>query len=458
VTNFFDGTVTRIDPKTNQIASVIRIGNTPQAVAVGPDAVWVTVTGSCSRTFSGGHGKPQFVIASDLPLQGAARTSTLPMTEAIRFVLRGRHFRAGKYRIGYLSCDDATAQAGGFDYARCRANAKAYDDDARVIGVIGAFNSGCTGAELPIANRAAHGPLAMISPMNTSTWLTRAGPGTQKGELRFLYPTGQRNFVRIIAADDTQGAADALLARKLGAKRVFVLDDGDRYGIGIASYFERAARRLGMRVVGRSTWSAKTSGYRALANRIRASQAQVVFLGGFLYAADGHPTGGRLIAALRRAMGERVKLIAPDGFLPIRDVVDSASASAKGLFVSFPGAPNEWLGPRGQEFLDAFGATEPGHAVVSYAAAYAAQAADLLLDAIARSDGTRASVTKALLRSRVRGGILASFSFDVNGDTTTAPVTIFRISPGARTNSTLLADFAGATIDRVIVPRHELVK
>jgi hypothetical protein len=41
-----------------------------------------------------------------------------------------------------------------------------------------------------------------------------------------------------------------------------------------------------------------------------------------------------------------------------------------------------------------------------------------MLDAIARSDGTRASVTKELLRTRVRDGLIGSFRFDRNGDTT----------------------------------------
>lgn len=58
--------------------------------------------------------------------------------------------------------------------------------------------------------------------------------------------------------------------------------------------------------------------------------------------------------------------------------------------------------------------------------AYAAQAAQVLLDAIARSDGTRASVTKELFATRVRGGILGTFGFDRNGDTTEQKVTILR--------------------------------
>ena len=48
------------------------------------------------------------------------------MVEAIQLVLARRHYRAGAYTIGYQSCDDSTAQAGGTDAVRCYSNAQAY--------------------------------------------------------------------------------------------------------------------------------------------------------------------------------------------------------------------------------------------------------------------------------------------------------------------------------------------
>ena len=47
---------------------------------------------------------------------------------------------------------------------------------------------------------------------------------------------------------------------------------------------------------------------------------------------------------------------------------------------------------------------------------YQAQAAQITLDAIARSDGTRASVLKEMFKSNVKNGIMGSFHFDKNGD------------------------------------------
>ena len=55
-----------------------------------------------------------------------------------------------------------------------------------------------------------------------------------------------------------------------------------------------------------------------------------------------------------------------------------------------------------------------------------------MLDAIARSDGTRASVTREVFRTRVEDGILGDIRFDRNGDLVDAPFTFFRIVAGWR--------------------------
>src|SRR6185503_1497943 len=61
---------------------------------------------------------------------------------------------------------------------------------------------------------------------------------------------------------------------------------------------------------------------------------------------------------------------------------------------------------------------------------YAAQAADLVLDAIGRSDGTRRAVVRNVLSARVNRGILGSFAITPTGDTTLRIVSIYRVSHG----------------------------
>ena len=59
-----------------------------------------------------------------------------------------------------------------------------------------------------------------------------------------------------------------------------------------------------------------------------------------------------------------------------------------------------------------------------------AQTTEVLLDAIARSDGTRLSVAKEIFATHVSGGIIGSFRFDLRGDVDPATFSLYRFSRG----------------------------
>jgi branched-chain amino acid transport system substrate-binding protein len=382
---------------------------------------------SCSDIYYQGDGDADYIIASDLPLQGSGRTQTVQMTEAIKFVLKQKNFKAGKYNIGYQSCDDATAQAGKWDSAKCSSNANAYASNKSVIGVIGTFNSGCAEIIIPVLNRAADGPVGMVSPANTYVGLTHGGPGTAAGEPDKYYPTGQRNYIRIVAADDFQGAADAINAQKLGLKKTYILNDKEAYGLGVATDFKNSLTNLGLTPAGFSAWNGKASSYTGLATKIKQAGADSVFLGGLIC-----ENGGKLIKDLRSVLGTNVTLLSPDGFTPISAVVDGAGTAAEGLYVSVAGQPNEALGATGKKFVKDFGAQIGGKNPDPYSA-YSAQSAEVLLTAIANSDGTRKSVAEQLLKTKVTDGIIGTFTINQNGDTSSNPVTQYLIKGGKQT-------------------------
>ena len=288
---------------------------------------------------------------------------------------RHHGWKAGKYSLAYQSCDDSTAQAGKWDSGKCSANANAYAQNKSVIGVIGTFNSGCAEIIVPVLNRAAGGSVAMVSPANTYVGLTHGGPGTAAGEPGKYYPTGKRNYARVVAADDYQGAADALLAKSLGVKKVFILNDKEAYGLGVATNFKNAAKKLGITIAGFTAWDGKASSYEALAVKIQASGAQGVFLGGLIC-----ENGGKLIKDIRNG-AKNVKIMAPDGFTPVSAVVQEAGASAENMTVSVAGLPNSALKGAGKMFVKDF--TKADKRAPDPYSVYAAQAAEALVAAIA---------------------------------------------------------------------------
>ena len=469
VANAARGTVTRVDPRTNRADAVIRLGNAPRALAWDGERLSVSVAAGgggapardAERAASGavtapacgeviaGAGTPQRLIVSDMPLHEKG-ISYIP--DAIAYVLRSHDFRAGRFRIGYQSCDDSTAKQGFFEPEKCKANAGLYADTPRVVGIVGPYNSDCATQQLAITNRA--GPLATISPTNTVLALTKPVPGERPGEIvtAELYPTGRRHYARVLGTDSGQGAALALFAHQRGARRLAIVQTDDEYGRANAWYAAREARRLGIRVT-----SVHTADYlrgaataRALAARIAGERPDALLYAGV---PDWPPTSNQpsyvLLRELRARFGQDLLILGPDSFNLGEELFAALGPAARAIHISTPGIPLQRLGPAGQRFVDEFGATQPG-GIVTLDAVYAAQATEVLLDAIGRSDGTRASVTRALLATRIEDGLIGDVSFDADGDVRPRPYVIVRSSRHTHNFNGVLSD--GSNIAAVISP------
>jgi branched-chain amino acid transport system substrate-binding protein len=374
----------------------------------------------CGPLHYEGPGSPQVLIAADLPLQPGVLELTTAMANAMTLALDRRGYKAGQYRVGLQVCDDATPRSPAFDERVCSANAADYVKDPNVIAVAGPFSSPCAVAEIPILNGAHGGPLAIVSPSTTYVGLTRK-PATGSKEPDVYYPTRRRNYARVIPADDVQAAADAIVARRLGVKRVYTVDQDDPASKLFVFYFLRAARTLGIDVAGQGSWDPQASSDGPLAAAIARTGADGVFL-----AVPGYPRSVRLLTGLRRRLGRTVQFLAPDVFDPGTAVL--AGAASEGMTISQPGPSNDSLGREGKRFVASF-SKRFGAKPTRYALA-AAQAIDVLLDAIARSDGTRSSVTTNLFKTQVSHGILGSFGITPTGDTTLNVVAIYRIVGG----------------------------
>lgn len=368
---------------------------------------------SCTAIEYAGDGNPDYLVVSDLPLQGASRSQTVQINDAIRSQLKTAGFKAGDYNIGFQACDDATAQAGKWDSGKCSTNANAYAANDKVIGIIGTFNSGCAGIIIPVVNQAPDGGIAMVSPANTYVCLTQGGPGCDTTEPGKYYPSGSRNYARVVANDAYQGGADAEYAQEIGVKNVYILNDKEAYGLGVATNFKGAAESLGIKVAGFEAWDPKASSYEALFKKVQASGADAVFLGGLI-----DENGAQVIkdkVAVLGANDGAVKLIAPDGFTT-QATIDDSGGSAAGMYLSVAGQPIDKFTGAAKEFADSFSKEYLAGKPIDPYAIYGAQAAQVMLGAIGASDGSRADVIKQMFATKVDQGFLGSFSFSANGD------------------------------------------
>ena len=393
---------------------------------------------SCTGIEYKGEGDPDYLLVSDFPLQGSSRTQTTQIVGAIRFLLDKQDWKAGDHNIAFQSCDDATAQAAKWDSGKCSQNANAYAGNDKVIGVIGTFNSGCAAIEIPVLNQAPNGGVPMISPANTFVCLTEGGPGCEDTEPDKYYPTGNRNYVRVVPHDAYQGAAMAEFMQSQGIKSVYVLNDKESYGLGVATNLRNAAESLGIEIAGFEAWDPKASSYEGLFRKIGGTDADAVFLGGLI-----DENGAKVIKDKVATLGPNdgnIKLFAPDGFTT-QQTIDEAGTAAAGMFMSVAGVPIDQFTGAGAEFAAEFKPTLGGREIDPYAI-YGAQAAQVMLDAIAASDGTRASVIEQLFAASVTDGLLGTFEINENGDPSGAEgavvgFTIYKATTKLETETTI---------------------
>jgi len=373
---------------------------------------------TCGDVIYDGEGDADALIVSDLPLQGDSEDRSKQMNDAIEEVLDDSEWTAGDTKIAFQACDDSLADTGLWDEKTCKDNATAYDGQAEVLGVIGTYNSGCAEAMIPILNKSA---LAMVSPGNTAICLTETASSCENGTPDSLYPSGDRNYARVVPNDAAQGAGLVTFAEKQGYGKVAVLYAADDpTSLGQAETFTNSAEPGGVKVTSNESWDPEAKDYTALMKKVGKTNPDAILLAGLT-----EQNGGRLIKDKVSVLGPNdgdVALMAPDGFAQ-QSTIDEAGSAARGMFASVPGRAPELLPGPGKELVDSISDEVDGAAVEVYAP-YAGQAADVLLQAIAAGGTNRADITKALYGLQITDGITGSFEITETGDPSVSPITV----------------------------------
>jgi len=392
----------------------------------------IAATTACGNSGGGGPTEKTLVVGVALPFQGSSSDTSTSTFNAMNLYLTSVGGKAGKYKVELKQYDDSTAAAGKWDDATCNKNANAHVQNANEVAVMGTYNSGCAKLEVPILNQDPKGPMLMVSHANTNPGLTKAWDANEPQK---YYPSGKRNYARVITTDDYQGTAAARFAAKdLKVKKVYVIDDSETYGQGVAKAFQDEATKQGITILGHQSWDGKATNYTALFTSIRATNPDAVYIGG-IYDLNG----GQLVKDKVAVLGDNkaVKLIGPDGFTGYKDF--QALPQGEGTYLTFAGLDQsevEKAGGAGAKLLNDYKAKYNAAPASSYVA-YGVLALQAILAAIAKSDGTRKGVTDAIFGGE---GISVSASDSVlgkdikidskSGDVNTVDISILQMTSG----------------------------
>lgn len=391
---------------------------------LGAFAVVAALAFSACSTTPGGTGsttKGTVKFAIELPLQGSEKAASDPIINGVKLALKQANNTAGGYTIQLPNSaifDDALN--GAHDAQTGANNMSKIVADETIVAVIGPLNSSVAKAQIPISNA---GGLPQCSPANTNPDLT-------KGEAGKLLRSKPNNYIRVVTTDDVQGPAAAqYIYDTLKKTSVYIIDDTETFGKGVADAFEADFKKRGGTVTKRDGAPKTTQDYVTIMTAAASGNPQAIYFGGVT------ATGGAriLLAADQAGLGD-VPYVGPDG-------INDGSADTKDSFLNLAGdkAKNSYstlagIGTfEGKAKFDAdykaeFGIDATGYAAQGFACA------QILIDALGRAGATNPSGMPALreaLRvamtdtSRVYKTVQGDITFNAEGDTSQRIVSIY---------------------------------
>jgi branched-chain amino acid transport system substrate-binding protein len=377
----------------------------------------VIALGACSNTpgSSGGTGGRTVYIGIELPQQGSELAGAEPVINGIQLAIKDAGGKAGNYTVESpksVNYDDA--KDGKHDPNTGAQNMTALVGNDQVVAVIGPLNSNVAAVQIPISNEAG---LLQCSPANTNEGLTKPEFGGL--EKRKAHPD-KINYVRVVTTDDKQGPAAAkYILEVLKKPKVYIIDDTETFGKGIADNFSKYLTDNGGTVVQRDGIPSTVTDYSPYLTKAKAANPEAIYFGGVT--ASG---GARILkAAVQAGLGD-IPFIGPDGIYDGgADTKDSflnlAGDDAKNAFAT-AAAVGDYPGKADFEakYKAAYGKDPTGYSATGYACA------QVILNALGRAGDTPDNKT---LREKLRvaavdptvtyKSVIGEFHFDANGDT-----------------------------------------
>jgi len=270
--------------------------------------------------------------------------------------------------------------------------------DAGVKGVIGHLNSGTS---IPASKIYLDAGIPQISPSATAIKYT---------------DQGFKTTFRTMTNDRQQGKVLGEYAvRKLGAKKVAIIDDRTAYGQGLADEVEKAVVGSGGTVVTREYTNDRATDFTAILTSIKGKDSDVVFYGGM------DPQGAPM-AKQMHGLGLKAQFLGGDG-MQTSEFLKLAGRDSESVIASSPGIPLDNM-PGGKDFRAKFTAK---YGPIQTYAPYAYDATYAMVEAMKLADSIEpAKVIAALPKVRFTG-VTGDIAFDEKGDLRGGAITLYRV-------------------------------
>ena len=347
-------------------------------------------------------------IYSSIPFDPTDRKQSDDIVDGEKLALEEVGGKVGKYDIKYVSLDDSTPSAGKWDAGKTSSNARQAAQDKTTIAYLGEFNSGASAVSMPIINRTG---ILQISPANTYLGLTKKTP--DPAEPAKYRPSGDKTYGRVVPADNIQAAAQATYQRQNGVTKLYVLNDKEVYGKGLANEVEKAAKAQGIAVATNEEIDPKSANFRTVASKVKASGANGMFFGGI--------TANNAVQLFKdvHAASPDVKLFGPDGVAQ-SDFTEGLGSAGSVTFVTNPTLDPALYPPAAKKFYAAFERKYGSDRPEPYAI-YGYEAMEATLQALKNAGGKancRKDVIDQFFATKDRESVLGTYSIDPDGDTT----------------------------------------
>jgi branched-chain amino acid transport system substrate-binding protein len=237
-----------------------------------------------------------------------------------------------------------------------------------------------------------------------------------------LWPSGERNFVRLIPNDLLLTEVLLELMRERGTERLAVIFDQEVYGRELAAQIVARARRDGPDPLEAEEYRGNVDEIPDIVERVAAGRPGAVVIAGV-----AGPGTGRMLAALDASL-PGVPVYATSGMLERnpRRPVPAAPLSVEALT---PVLPVRELPRAGREVVRRAGELA-GPEAARPEAAYGYEAMRLILDAVDKGGRDRARVTAAALAMRDRRSALGPYRLRGTGDVESERFALYALANG----------------------------